>query len=148
MDEQSSSPYHDEISEWSNSKSTNVPTRKDSRKFNAVIYGIPECNTGTTRLEKLKQDSCKVFDMQVCSAIVPYNNPRMLFITLCIWESILVILHDLGQNFNSTVYVSNLLNTKKSNILRVSLWTWFTSAGQNHYSLKNDGNSYKRVKID
>ena len=116
LDDQSSPLHRDELSEWSISKSTNVaiPTGEDSRKFNAVIYGIPECNTGTTRFERLKQNFCKVFD--VCSAIVPYNNPSSVIrdtVHLGKYSSDSARPRPVLVKFNSTGYVSNLLYNKK-----------------------------------
>ena len=114
-DEQNSPSYREEISELSIGKS-NVPTVEDTshyRKFNAVIYGIPECNSGTTRLERLKQDFCKVFD--TCSAIVPHNNPgNFICDTVCLgkYSSDSSRPRPVLVKFNSAVYVSNLLNNK------------------------------------
>jgi len=98
-----------------NSKSMNVPVGNDVRKYNAVVYGIPECETGTTKLECVKQDFCRVFD--IYSTTVPFSNPNNLicdtirlgkyFIDLARPRPVLV-------KFTSTVYVSsNLLNNKK-----------------------------------
>jgi len=92
----------------------NVPVGDDAGKYNAVVYGIPECDTGTTKLERVKQDFCRVFD--ICSATVPFSNPNnsicdtvrlgKYFVDLAPPRPVLV-------KFNSTVYVSNLLNNKK-----------------------------------
>ena len=57
-----------------NSKAMDVPLGDDARKYNAVFYSIPECDTGTTKLEHVKQDFCRVFD--ICSATVPFSNPN------------------------------------------------------------------------
>jgi len=97
-----------------NSKSVNVLVEDDARKYNAVVYGIPECETGTTKLECVKQDFCRVFD--ICSATVPFSNPNnSICDTVCLekysvdsaWPRPVLV------KFNSTVYVSNLLNNKK-----------------------------------
>jgi len=60
------------LSYQANSKSLSVPVGDDARKYNAVIYSIPKCETGTTKLECVKQDFCRVFD--ICSATVPFSN--------------------------------------------------------------------------
>ena len=115
MDDQSS-PRPFIVMNCQNDQSTNVaiPTGEDSRKFNAVIYGIPECNTSTTRFERLKQDFCKVFD--VCSAIVPSNNPSSVIhdtMHLGKYSSDSARPRPVLVKFNSAGYASNLLSNKK-----------------------------------
>ena len=78
-----------------------------------MIYGISECNTGTTRFERDKQDFCKVFD--ICSAIVHFNNPINVIrdtVRLGKYSSDSTWPRPVIVKFNSAAYVSNLLNNK------------------------------------
>jgi len=102
------------LSYRANSKSMNIPIGDDARKYNAVVYGIPECETGTTKVERVKQDFCRVFD--ICSATVLFSNlNNSICDTVCLgkysidsaWPRPVLV------KFNSTMYVSNLLNNKK-----------------------------------
>ena len=86
----------------------------EARKCNAVFFGIPECDTGTTKLERVKQDFCRVFD--ICSVAVPFINPNNAIcdtVRLGKYSTDLTRPRPVLVKFNSATYVSNLLNNKK-----------------------------------
>ena len=97
-----------------NSKWTNVQAGEDARNHNVVLYGIPECDTGTTRLERVKQDFCRVFD--ICSVTVPFSNPNNEIcdtVRLGKYSADSARPRPVLVKFKSVFYVSNLLNNKK-----------------------------------
>ena len=113
MDDQSSPLHHDELSEWSISKSTYVamPTGEDSRKFNAVIYGIPNATQEPQDFSDLSKTSV----MSLTYALLLFLLTIQAVSSVCLgkYSSDSARPRPVLVKFNSAGYVFNLLYNKK-----------------------------------